>query len=813
MKRLLSCGLMMLAACLHAPASDEPDDTPLSKIESALFKDGARTLQIVAHEDDDLGLMLPTLQYTIASGATVETVFLTAGDAGFGNGYPTDSQAPSCQSYWQGREEGIKQSYAKMAGLATSAPWTTTMRTFNGRLVRQLQLNGKPVFLLFMGLPNPPLEATASLLNLWQGVATSLQTVRDSRLTPRQTYSREDLIVTLTQIIADFAPQHINTLDSTRIYQEALPYEHPDHVASALFALAAKQRWATTHTTRMYRAYNIMFEAENLSSADEASKTAIWNTYWPNDKKICTTGQADVCAGNPTNIQTCDDSAIVYDFQQSRLYTIGTVQGVAGLIRGPASGSSRLCLKASALSAGSAVLLATCDPASPQQQWQLRKDDTLRASATLCATSTFSPGARNTALTLQTCGTNLASQKFALDTAGKLRGPDATCVEASGTALTTRECSNASGQLSWALQVSTPVYTATSSGVSDTDVPDNRAYYDSLALADIDGGGRADLCVRRSGGIYCALAGAGTSPTFGSSTLRIAQFRDNDSWGGASYGSTVQLADINGDGKADVCGRGIDGVYCATWNSATLQFTGYAKRSSGWDFSDLVGHNLDSSIYGSLRVVDVTGDGKADVCSRNSAGIECAVNTGAGNFAGVTQWTSSEFSDALGWRNDEGGATLRYADLDGDGRVDVCGRGALGMICALNDGSQHFVHPHLWSAGDDFSNGAGWNLQKSYYGSIRLVDLNADGKADVCGRGFDGVVCGLSLGTAFASERPVVAQLPFDDGSGWAPDRYGSTLRFGDLNADGRPDLCVRGPLPGGGGVGVRCASGYGVAP
>jgi hypothetical protein len=41
------------------------------------------------------------------------------------------------------------------------------------------------------------------------------------------------------------------------------------------------------------------------------------------------------------------------------------------------------------------------------------------------------------------------------------------------------------------------------------------------------------------------------------------------------------------------------------------------------------------------------------------------------------------------------------------------------------------------------SDAYGWNSDPAYYSTIQFVDLNHDGKADVCGRGSDGIYCGV----------------------------------------------------------------------
>lgn len=57
------------------------------------------TLNVVAHEDDDLLFLSPDLLHNIQAGRCVRTVFVTAGDSGAGAGY------------WQGREAGSKAAY------------------------------------------------------------------------------------------------------------------------------------------------------------------------------------------------------------------------------------------------------------------------------------------------------------------------------------------------------------------------------------------------------------------------------------------------------------------------------------------------------------------------------------------------------------------------------------------------------------------------------------------------------------------------------------------------------------------------------
>ena len=163
----------------------------------------------------------------------------------------------------------------------------------------------------------------------------------------------------------------------------------------------------------------------------------------------------------------------------------------------------------------------------------------------------------------------------------------------------------------------------------------------------------------------------------------------------------------------------------------------------------------------------------------------------------------------LGWVDSASGTTLQYGDIDGDTYQDVCGRGGAGMICMLGTGStvvnQGFERAHIWSHTGDFSNDQGWNASAAYYGSIRLGDVNGDGRADVCGRNAGGVWCAQSTGQAFAPAQRMIPADPFLDPS-YGAAANGSSLALLRLDGDTHRDVCLRGSLAPASGTGLRCA-------
>src|SRR5260370_2752207 len=238
-----------------------------------------------------------------------------------------------------------------------------------------------------------------------------------------------------------------------------------------------------------------------------------------------------------------------------------------------------------------------------------------------------------------------------------------------------------------------------SDGDSVTGAPfgSDASYYRSFKLADVNGDGLADACARGASGVVCAKNnGGGRVGAYKS--WKGDDFTDGTGWLRPQYGTTVQYADINGDGVADVCGGGSAGLRSGLAN-AHGEADGFGPSwawSSGFD--DGTGWAANESYYKTVHLADVDGDGWADVCGRASEGIECAINSRWGWFGGNTLWLGGEFSDATGWLQPQYGTTVQLAGINGDGRADICRRGTDGMRCALAKASgDGFEGPRGWS--------------------------------------------------------------------------------------------------------------------
>lgn len=307
--------------------------------------------------------------------------------------------------------------------------------------------------------------------------------------------------------------------------------------------------------------------------------------------------------------------------------------------------------------------------------------------------------------------------------------------------------------------------------------------YAPPSTTDVNADGAADVCGRGMSGVWCHFA---ASAGWRSKTATAPSWSDQSGWDDVSNFATFRMGDVNGDGFADLCARSNSGVECSLGSSVGLAGPGSGTWSTlfgdaeGWD---------EPRYYTTLRLGDVNADGLEDLCARSAAGFDCYLSDG-GRFGVV--YPGPRLSDATGWGSAKNYGTIRMGDVDGDGRADVCARANAGVRCWLA-GDQGFDGESL--VGPEWSNDQGWGLI-SAWSTIRLADVSGDGRADLCGRNAEGLSCALSTGGGFEPARLVAAYV---DAQGWSDPSNYSTLRVGDVDGDGAQDLCLRA------NAGVRC--------
>ena len=188
---------------------------------------------------------------------------------------------------------------------------------------------------------------------------------------------------------------------------------------------------------------------------------------------------------------------------------------------------------------------------------------------------------------------------------------------------------------------------------------------------------RGDLIGFGDAGVYFALSNG--NGTFQPARLALANFATQQGWRVDEHPRFV--ADVTGDKRADLVGFGDAGVYVAvsdgdgTFQPATL-VVGDLGVQQGWQ----VGKHP-------RFVADVTGDGRADVIGFGDAGVYVALSNGDGTFA-APHLAVTDFGTQQGWQVDKHPRFV--ADITGHGRADVVGFGDAGVYVALSNGDGTF---------------------------------------------------------------------------------------------------------------------------
>ena len=254
---------------------------------------------------------------------------------------------------------------------------------------------------------------------------------------------------------------------------------------------------------------------------------------------------------------------------------------------------------------------------------------------------------------------------------------------------------------------------------------------------DINGDGKADLISIWTDGTYVTLS---TGSTFGTATRLTTALNTNTS---SSYPS--QYMDINGDGLPDLVGFTPSGVQVALNNgtfaadagfdAATTWIADFGTNAGNWTGTVVQGVNTGDSTWPRM-FADVNGDGLPDIVGFKDDGVYVSLNTGTG-FLPATKWTT-EFGTNTNW-SDQGTYPRIVMDVNGDGKADIVGFGIAGVYVALSTGTG-FSTSSQWVAG--FGTNAGWTNFSDY--PRQLADVDGDGFPDIVGFGNSGVYVSTS---------------------------------------------------------------------
>jgi hypothetical protein len=107
----------------------------------------------------------------------------------------------------------------------------------------------------------------------------------------------------------------------------------------------------------------------------------------------------------------------------------------------------------------------------------------------------------------------------------------------------------------------------------------------------------------------------------------------------------------------------------------TLQLAAFGPGAGGWT----------SQHEYPREVADVNGDGMADIVAFGAGGVSVSLATGSGHFADPTNQIGSFGTDAGGWSSQDL-YPRALGDVTGDGAADIVGFGQTGVHDAISNG-------------------------------------------------------------------------------------------------------------------------------
>lgn len=245
-------------------------------------------MYIAAHADDTLLFQSPSLLRDVRSGRCVQTVFLTAGDAG------------KAASYWEGREKGAEAGYAEMLGVPDQ--WSESEVMVDGHPIQFRTLDAEPqITMAYIRLPDggpsgagTPAYGDESLTKLWRSVKGGSPSVADIEAVDNSTsYDFAELTDALAEMMDSFGPRQIPTQDY--IAPLVGPGDHADHVATGKFAEEATALYDGAHRLRGFLGYDSADEPANVFGQLLAEKSNAFYAYGAHDSAAC--ADEEHCAG------------------------------------------------------------------------------------------------------------------------------------------------------------------------------------------------------------------------------------------------------------------------------------------------------------------------------------------------------------------------------------------------------------------------------------------------------------------------------------------------------------------------------------
>lgn len=288
---------------------------------------------------------------------------------------------------------------------------------------------------------------------------------------------------------------------------------------------------------------------------------------------------------------------------------------------------------------------------------------------------------------------------------------------------------------------------------------------ESIQLADLDGDGKLDIAAANSSNL--TLSAFRNTSASGAMTFAPRQdfwLRTDNIGGGVVNGvQSLSVADFNGDGKLDLATADFSNALAIILLNRSVP--GFISFTTNFDLG------VGSSVHG-VAAGDLDGDGKPELLiSYDTPGtVDIYRNT---SVAG-----SLSFAPKVNFASGSGSYGMAIEDVDGDGKPEllVANRLGSGSVSILRNtssvGSLSFAPKQEFTADDGTS-------------SIAVGDIDGDGKPDLAVANTNSAT--ISLLKNLSTPGTLAFQLPLDYSTG----SIVGNIVLGDLDQDGKPDLAL----------------------
>ncbi|MBK9226691.1 MAG: FG-GAP repeat protein [Ignavibacteria bacterium] len=232
-----------------------------------------------------------------------------------------------------------------------------------------------------------------------------------------------------------------------------------------------------------------------------------------------------------------------------------------------------------------------------------------------------------------------------------------------------------------------------------------------------------------------------------------------------SYPTSVAIGDLDGDGKPDLAVTNLTNNNVSLFlNTSTVGNINFAPRV---DFSS-------ATFPISVGIGDIDGDGKPDIVIANNSSATIIV------LQNLSTSGNLNFSSALSLTTGSSPRSVSLGDIDGDGKAEI--------VVANTTSSTLSVFRNLSTAGSinlsskvDFVTG-------SQPRSVSLGDIDGDGKTDLTVNNEISSTVSVFRNT---SSIGVINSGSFEGKVDFSTNSYPQTVRAGDLDLDGKPDITL----------------------